>query len=101
MMNDDELKLQTEKVLRDARKAIYEAEKIISKTEDYLFKNKINLNKLSECFNNLDSQKFQQEIDKMVEKITQEINDEADRSFQEFNSQQKHTHSKRGFRKFI
>jgi hypothetical protein len=82
-MTDDELKKRTEQVLKEANKAVLEAQKALQRTENYFSENDLSPEKLknylADQYDSIDLEEF----DGMVERIMQDVRQEAERSIEQ------------------
>jgi hypothetical protein len=82
-MKDDELKKRTEQVLKEANKAVLEAQKALQRTENYFSENDLSPEKLknylADQYDSIDLEEF----DGMVERIMQDVRQEAERSIEQ------------------
>jgi len=82
-MTDDELKKRTEKVLKEANQAVQEAQKALQRTENYFIENDLSPEKLrkylAEQYEPIDLEEF----DGMVDRIMDEVRQEAGRALEQ------------------
>lgn len=81
-MTDDELKKKTEQVLREANKAVLEAQKALQRTEDYFAENDLSPEKLRNYLADQYEPTDLEEFDGMVDRIMDEVRLEAERSIE-------------------
>ena len=81
-MTDDELKKRTEQVLKEANKAVLEAQKALQRTENYFSENDLSPEKLKNYLADQYEPIDLEEFDGMVERIMQDVRLEAERSIE-------------------
>ncbi len=82
-MTDDELKKRTEQVLKEANKAVMEAQKALQRTENYFSENDLSPEKLKNYLADQYEPIDLEEFDGMVERIMQDVRLEAERSIEQ------------------
>jgi hypothetical protein len=82
-MTDDELKKRTEQVLKEANKAVLEAQKALQRTENYFSENDLSPEKLKNYLADQYEPIDLEEFDGMVERIMQDVRLEAERSIEQ------------------
>jgi hypothetical protein len=82
-MTNDELKKRTEEVLKEANKAVLEAQKALQRTENYFIENDLSTEKLKNYLADQYEPIDLEEFDGMVERIMEEVRLEAERSIEQ------------------
>lgn len=82
-MTDDELKKRTEQVLKEANKAVLEAQKALQRTENYFSENDLSPEKLKNYLADQYEPIDLEEFDGMVERIMQDVRQEAERAIEQ------------------
>ena len=76
-MTEKEIKKNTDQILRNAQKVIWEAEKAISRTECFMKENNLTQEKLENYIDNHINSESQREFDGMVRRLIEEARAEA------------------------
>jgi hypothetical protein len=82
-MIDDDLKKKTEQVLREANKAVLEAQKALQRTEDYFTANDLSPEKLRNYLADQYEPTDLEEFDGMVDRIMNEVRLESERALEQ------------------
>lgn len=82
-MTDDELKKRTQKVLKEANQAVLEAQKALQRTEDYFAANDLSPEKLRNYLADQYGPIDLEEFDGMVDRIMDEVRQEAERALEQ------------------
>lgn len=100
-MTDDELKKQTEQVLKEANRVVLEAKKALQRTENYFTENDLSPEKLrnylADQYDPIDLEEF----DGMVERIMDEVRLDAERAFEQEKVKSTSSITKKRFKSLI
>jgi hypothetical protein len=100
-MNDDELKKRTEQVLKEANNAVLEAQKALQRKEDYFSANDLSPEKLRNYLVDQCESIDLEEFDGMVNRIMDEVRQEAERTLEQEKVKSTSSITKKRFKSLI